>query len=102
MTRGLRPPPPPKPPPGPPAHPPACRPVQAIRDGVVVPNPIVNTLKPRTAADSAAVAGSTPWVFAPSVSTMITSAAYPDRWADSASTPVGATVGLIAAMLSIE
>jgi hypothetical protein len=49
--------------------------VQAIRVGVVVPNPMVNTRTPRTAAVSAAVAGSTPWVFAPSVSTTITSGA---------------------------
>jgi hypothetical protein len=49
--------------------------VHAIRDGVVVPKPMVNTLTPRTAAASAAVAGSMPWVFAPSVSTTITSGA---------------------------
>jgi len=51
----------------------------------------------------AAVCGSTPWVFAPSVSTTMTSAAYaPPAGSPGTSTPVGETDGSMSAIASIE
>jgi len=72
----------------------------------VVPKPIVYTRSRRAAASSAAVTGSTPWVFAPSVSTTMVSGSKsaggspepePGSWT---STPVGGTSGLISAIAS--
>src|SRR5215468_1457290 len=96
---GLRPPPNP---PKPPKPPPYCKPSHTRGAGWVVPNPIVKTRTCRLAACRAAVIGSTPCVFAPSVSTTIASSAYPAPPPLPVRTPVGATAGSACAMTSSE
>src|SRR5215831_8024262 len=87
---------PPKPP-----NPPNCEPAHTKGAGWVVPNPIVKTRTWRSAACRAAVSGSTPCVFAPSVSTTIASSAYPPPLC-LVRAPVGATEGSACAMASSE
>src|SRR6185437_1745169 len=99
-TSGLRPPNPLNPPN--PPNPPNCEPSHTRGPGWVVPNPIVKTRTWRSAACRAAISGSTPWLFAPSVSTTIASSAYPAPPPSLGRAPVGAMEGSACAMASSE